>query len=78
MVKKLVFAGLLAALLAGPAAPSLAAAQDEEEKSGGCVTFLLDCYAMAWEYDGIWEKLAAVTACDQLYLQCVRIKVIGF
>jgi hypothetical protein len=78
MVKRLLSVCLLTGLLAGPAAPWVQGAQDEEEKSGGCVTFLLQCYGVAWEFDSWWQALAAVTVCDRMYLECVRLKVIGF
>lgn len=77
MRRKALLACVLALMVTVMAAQARAA-DIELEGSMGCAEFLVVCYQAAFALDSFWETLAAASLCDRVYLECVRVKLIGF
>ncbi len=67
MVKKMLFALVLLAGIAGVPRPALA----------GCTTDLADCYGKAASVDNFWYRWAAGLDCELNYTDCVRRHIVG-
>lgn len=44
----------------------------------GCTTDLIDCYYAAANEDSFWRRWAMGIDCELDYVECVRIKIMGF
>jgi hypothetical protein len=67
MVKKTLFAVVVAAGFAAAPRPAIA----------GCTTELADCYGKAARVDSFWYRWASGIDCELDYTDCVRRHIIG-
>jgi hypothetical protein len=56
----------------------LAAAGAPGEASAGCISDAMLCLEQMMSQDGLLDKIVGADLCQRTYMECVRIKLLGF